>query len=293
MRSKKIIFLLLCLLLTSCKEKTYTITFNTTGGTKMDNIVLKEGENIKDIKPPKKEGYLFVNWLNDGIEYNIEKPITKDITLTANWVETPDLSNYYAVTFINANSKKEIKVKENETVEALTPEEKDNYIFIGWYLDEEKYDFDTKVTKNIILTAKYEIKKVTITYDLDGGIGPVSSKIPIGSSLGIPEQPKRDGYKFLKWMLNNKEFSFDTKIKEDITLKAIWEKIEYVIIKYDTDGGNPIDSITIEKHSQIDKLPTPTKEGYIFKEWQLNDKVFDIETKIENNITLKAIYEKN
>ena len=44
----KIIILILCLILTGCGSKTYTITFNTDGGTPLENIVIKEGENIKD-----------------------------------------------------------------------------------------------------------------------------------------------------------------------------------------------------------------------------------------------------
>ena len=75
MKNKKIIFLALCLLLTGCKEKTYTVTFDTAGGTQIDPIVIKEGESLKEIEEPKKEGYLFVNWLKYGIEYNLDKPI--------------------------------------------------------------------------------------------------------------------------------------------------------------------------------------------------------------------------
>jgi len=291
MRSKKIIFLLLCLILTGC-TKTYTITFNTDGGTKMSSITLKEGANIENIETPTKEGYLFVSWLKDGIEYNPENPITEDITLTATWVETPELLDNYTVTLINQNFKEQITVKENSTIKEPTVKSLEKYNFIGWYLDDEKYDFNSKITKDITLIAKYEYKKVTVTYELDGGTGLTSKTIPIDSSIEIPEPPKKEGYKFLKWMQNGKEFSFSTKITEDITIKAIWEKIEYVTIKYDTDGGNIISSTTIEKYSKITNLPTPVKVGYIFKEWQLNNQPFDIDTKIENNIVLKAIYEK-
>lgn len=30
------------------------------------------------------------------------------------------------------------------------------YKFIGWYLDDSEYDFNSKVTKNITITAKWE-----------------------------------------------------------------------------------------------------------------------------------------
>ena len=48
------------------------------------------------------------------------------------------------------------------------------YTFAFWYLGEDEqnataYDFDTPVTENITLTAKWEINKFKVTFDTDGG----------------------------------------------------------------------------------------------------------------------------
>ena len=276
MRSKKIIYLLvLFIFLTGCKENTYTITFNTDGGTIMENVTINKGETIENIDSPTKEGYLFVSWLKDGIEYNVETPVQEDITLTANWIEVPEIYNYYTVTFVMGNEIEKATVKENETVKEITPPQIENYIFLGWYIGDEKFDFNTPIIKDISLTAKYELNVVTVTYDLDGGFGLALETIPKHTQISIPETPIRKGYKFLKWTLNGKEFSFDTKIDKDITLKAIWSLIEYVTITFDTDGGTIINPITIEKYSK------------------LNNEPFNIDNKIENDITLKAIYKLN
>lgn len=290
MRSKKITFILLLLILTGCKNKTYIVSFDTNGGKTMDSITLTTGSNLKNIEEPTKEGYLFVHWLKDGLEYNLENPITEDITLTASWIEAPNL-NDYTITFINEGYEEKIIVKENSILPTPKVKTKENHTFLGWYQDDQKYDFNNKVTKDMILVAKYELNTVTVTYELDGGTGVVSKTIPKGSLLEIPNKPERTGYRFLKWILNNKEFSFDTKITKDITIKAVWEKIEYITITYDTDGGNTIEATTIEKYSKINELPIPKKEGYIFKEWQLDNNAFDIDLEIETSIVLKAIYE--
>lgn len=291
MRSKILTLLLFILiLLTGCKEKTYTVTFDTSGGNQMKSIDVKEGNNLNGIETPKKEGYLFVSWLKNGIEYNVNNPINEDITLTATWIETPDVIDTYTITYIIDN--KEIKevVGENTQINGIKAPTKENHTFLGWYYENELYDFNTKITKDMILIAKYELNKVTITYELDGGTGLTSEDIYINTSPNIPPTPKKEGYRFLKWTLNDKDFSFNTKIKNNITLKAIWEKIEYVTIIYDTDGGNNIPSTTIEKYSKINKLPIPVKEGYNFLEWQLNNEKFNNDTMLENNIILKAIY---
>lgn len=293
MRSKISIFLLLIfLLLTGCKEQTFTITFDTLGGSLLESITLKKGETLNEVKLPEKDGYLFVNWLKDGVEYNLSNPITEDITLTANWVEKPEIFEYYSVTFINEDETEKTTVKKNEKVNEPKIKAKENYNFLGWFIGETKFDFNSPITKDIILTAKYELNVVTISYDLNGGLGLTLETIPKNSKISIPEPPIRPGYKFLKWTLNDQEFSFDTKITKDITLKAEWEKISYITITYDTDGGNIIKETTIEKYSKVNELPIPIKEGYEFIEWQLDGISFDKDTTLEENIILKATYKE-
>lgn len=291
-RSIKYLIVLLILLLTGCSNKTYTVNFDTNGGEIMESITVNKGDNIKDIKVPVKEGYLFVNWLKDGIEYKNDSPITKDITLTANWVEAPDIYNYYQVTFVIGDTVEKISVKENEKVTPPKEKEINNHIFLGWFSGEEKFDLETPITKDISLTAKYELNLVTITYNLQGGIGLAIETIPKNTTLTIPEVPYKPNHKFLKWMLGNEEFSFDTPITKDITLTAIWEEIIYVTVNFDTNGGTTIEDKKIEKHNKIGNVETPEKEGYTFVEWQLNGEKFDFDTLVEENITLKAIYKE-
>ena len=293
MRSKKriIYILLLLLILTGCKEKTYTVTFDTQGGNLLENIVISAGESIGNIAIPKKDGYLFVSWFKDGIEYDLKKPINEDMSLIAHWIKAPEIFDYYTVTFNSDEKSEKFTVKENELIPELKAPEKDNYLFLGWYIGEEKFDFNQKITKDNTLTAKYELNVVTVTYDLDGGFGLALESIPKNTTISIPEPPTKIGHKFLKWTLDGKEFSFDTKITSDITLKAVWELIEYVTVSFDTDGGNAIPSTKIEKYSRLKSLPIPEKEGYKFINWQLSEETFFIDTKIENDITLKAVYE--
>lgn len=293
MRSKKLIYIIILMLcLTGCKEKTFTVTFDTLGGSILDSITLNKGETIENLTPPVKDGFLFVSWLKDGLEYNLNNPITEDITLTANWIEAPEIYNYYTVTFITEETTEKFTIKENDLIEELKAPEKENYIFLGWYVGEEKFDFNTPITKNIVLTAKYELNLVTIKYDLDGGLGLALETIPKNTTLAIIENPTKEGYRFLKWTLNGQEFSFDTKITEDITLKAVWELIEYITVSYDTDGGNYISAQSVEKYTKITKLPIPVKEGYQFLHWQLEGEIFNIDTIVDKDITLKAIYEQ-
>ena len=69
MGSKIIIFLLLILSISGCSNKTYTVTFNTDGGSHIEDIHLSKGETLENIDLPTKEGYLFVSWLKEFLSF--------------------------------------------------------------------------------------------------------------------------------------------------------------------------------------------------------------------------------
>ena len=73
--------------LTSCGVGKATVTFDTTGGTKVDAVQISNGELLQLPKVPVKEGWEFVEWkLPDGKVWDFEKDIvTEDITLIATW----------------------------------------------------------------------------------------------------------------------------------------------------------------------------------------------------------------
>ena len=97
--------------------------------------------------------------------------------------------------------------------------------------------------------------------------------------------------------LNREEiakFDFTTKITEDITLEARWTKndVKKWVVTFDTDGANSIDALNVEDGKTIIDVPTPTKEGYKFEGWYLNNKKYDFNKVITSDITLTAKWKK-
>ena len=291
MLKKYIILLLILLLVTGCKPKTYTVSFINEDGTLLSSVDIQKGDNIKDIEEPVKEGYIFVSWEKDGLEYDVNTPVTDDITLTATWTEIPELATLYTISFNIDGTIKTQTVRAGETVEKPTDPYIANYKFLGWYCEEVEYDFETPVEKDFELTAKFEKEILTIKFDLDGGSGTSQMNIVKGNILTKPKDPTKFGYKFIKWTLNGEVYDFNTKVEDDITLTAVWEAIEYVKVKFDTDGGTSITPQTIEKGTKLSNVKTPIKEGYTFKYWTLKDEIFDINSPIQDSYTLKAVYE--
>ena len=68
-------------------------------------------------------------------------------------------------------------------------------------------------------------------------------------------------------------------------------KKELITIDFDTDGGNEIESIKVEKNTSI-TLPTTSKEGYNFIGWYDDTNMVTNETKFTKNTKLVAKWDK-
>lgn len=106
---------------------------------------------------------------------------------------------------------------------------KEGFDFVGWYLDGEEYDFLSKVNKNLVVEAKWNVqegvKLVTVSFDTNGGSKQDDIELKKGTYLTKPVDPTKKGYSFVGWYLDGKEFLFiSNPIDKNITLKAKWKK---------------------------------------------------------------------
>lgn len=65
----------------------YIVSFDTDGGTKIENVEVKKYDTVTKPEDPTKEGFTFKGWTLDGEEFNFDNGITKDTKLTASWEE--------------------------------------------------------------------------------------------------------------------------------------------------------------------------------------------------------------
>ena len=67
-------------------EDTYTITFDTRGGSRVDRQTVPIGSRARKPKDPVKSGCTFQYWeCEDGNEYDFATPVASDVTLMAVW----------------------------------------------------------------------------------------------------------------------------------------------------------------------------------------------------------------
>ncbi len=109
-----------------------------------------------------------------------------------------------------------------KTGEPSAPE-KEGYDFAGWYLDDELFDFNKKITKNMILEARYTKKVYTVTFKIINK-NSIIEKVEYMDKVRKPENPTKEGYEFSGWYDGTKKFDFNTKITKNIVLEARWLK---------------------------------------------------------------------
>ena len=158
------------------KEK-FAVTFCGDNGTENVSVDVYVNACIKEDQIPENpvkesEGdtaYNFIYWSLDGENaYDFSTPVTEAITLTAVYTTKP----LYAVTMgevtVNVIEGDKVVRPEDPTKEATAEFE---YIFEGWYLGEEAWDFENNtVTSDIELIAKYtEVKRTyTVSFNVTG-----------------------------------------------------------------------------------------------------------------------------
>lgn len=155
----------------------------------------------------------------------------------------------YEVTFDIDGKETVVNVNKGDKVETIEEPKKEGYTFDGWYLGEEKYDFNKEVTSDLKLVAKWtknnvqeepetpiKTKTYIVKFNTDSESVINDLKVKKNDKVTKPSDPVKNGYKFLGWYLNGKLYNFDKKVTKNITLVAKWEKlpvINYLIEKVD------------------------------------------------------------
>ena len=147
-----------------------------------------------------------------------------------------------------------------------------------------------------IVNKDKKIITYNVSFETDGGTIVNMQTINEGDKVTKPVDPLKEGYIFVEWTYQGVTYDFSLEVTSDLVLKAKWAKVEKddetFIVKFDSDGGSTISNQIITKGSKVEKPSDPTKEGYTFKEWTLNDKTYNFDQIVEENLELKAKWEK-
>ena len=283
----------------------YTVTFKTNGGKEeIKAQTVESGKTATKPADPTKDGNTFGGWFADEAltkAYDFSTPVTADITLYAKWTPIPKT---FTVTFDtdggSSVEKQSVKEGDKASKPATDPTKKDS-LFAGWVTAKggsEAYKFDTPVTKNITIYAKWTPDSWTVKFDANGGSGSMDAvKVKKGKKLTLPESrfTAPSAKTFDKWTVGAPGTQID--VNDNLIIKAIWKDRTYTV-DFHTNGGTKIPSQTV-KHGGYAAVPSdePTKTGFEFDGWFADSKfsdTFDFEnTPITADTTIYAKWEQN
>lgn len=150
---------------------------------------------------------------------------------------TGEVIGAYTVTFQSeGGSEVASQIRANTPAPRPADPTKEGYTFIGWYNGESEWDFETPVTADLTLTAKWQLNRYTITFDTAGGSEVPSITQDYGTAIIAPANPTKTGYTFAGW---DKTIP-STMPAGDMTITARWtENRVIVIIRPDDSKDEP------------------------------------------------------
>ena len=120
--------------------KEYTVSFDSAGGSAVDEQTVEHGKTVDKPADPTRAGFAFEGWYVGDREYDFTQPVTSNITLTAKWREI------FTVTLVYGRGDIEtVPVKDGETFTLRAPA-KPGYIFMGWKYGDATYQAGEKFT---------------------------------------------------------------------------------------------------------------------------------------------------
>ena len=227
------------------------------------------------------------------------------VALFACGPDEPPVDTYYTVTYdsdggtdVTAQS-----IKENEKAIPPIPPAKEGYDFAGWYLGEVAFSFDTAITQDIALKAKWTKTSYTVTF-MDGAnvldLNPKTYDIET-DTFDLPV-PTKQHYNFMGWYKDT-DFTQSAQSVElgttgnlvfyaQFTLKNYG--ITYHLYDGENSNGNP-STYNLETTLPI-TLASPKKDGFNFLGWygdaNYTGEAITAITEIAGDVTLYAKWEE-
>lgn len=221
-------------------EESFTLRAEWIGKNQVSvNIRYNNGENdyreilpkggfysLPDISGHVREGHDFSGWYV-GSDETLHNPgeqivLSESRDISAEWT-----TRNYTVSFDSAGGSAvdDIVLPWNSLF--TPPESKQTgYTLKGWYDGEEKYTSKTRITKDVTLTAKWEVAVYEVIFLSDeGGAVTAQKQVKHGEKISATSKiPSRKGHTFTgNWLKeDNTVFDFSSSVTGSITLHPEW-----------------------------------------------------------------------
>lgn len=271
---------------------TYTVAFDTDGGSYVEPQYVTEGDRCTEPQVPTKKNSEFLGWYLNGTKYDFASAVNGNVTLTAKWETVPTFTVLFES---NGGSQVAAQyiIQNGLATKPATPSHDGLAKFVGWFYGDDEWNFDTPITKDIKLVAKWtKVYVIGFNTDCDEAL----DRIYVDEGDKIPKQKAltKENYDFDGWYFNGEKWDFDSTVSSDMTLTAKWNKKPTYEVTFDFDGGY----VTSGKQyvitgGKITEPTSPSKTSHRFLGWYLGDEEWDFnKNTVTQNVTLKAKWQR-
>ena len=200
------------------KEKIFVVTFDSNGGNKIDNQLIKENEKVNKPVNPTRNGYTFIKWVLDGKEYDFNTAVTGDITIKAEWKnnDSSNINNSYNSNNNNSSNSNNTSNNNNNS-NNTNSNSKNNSSNTNNNNSTNNNDNNSEPSHPIQYVVNFD-------HSIVGPEQPKYQLVNPGEKATKPADPVFDGYTFIEWQLNGKKYDFNTPVNSDIILIGKWER---------------------------------------------------------------------
>jgi uncharacterized repeat protein (TIGR02543 family) len=268
-------------------RKTYTVEFNSSGGTAptaaSKNVIF--GSSYGALPSTTKTGNSFDGWWTEAGGTGTQVSSGTVVSQTANhFLYAKWLKNTYKITY-DANDGTGSMLEQSLVFEnsvALLPNDftKTGYSFSGWavsstgvvvYANRATYTMGACDTN---LFAIWTPDSHLVGFDTEGGSAaePTSKQVTYDAPYGTLAQTQRDGYVFDGWWTG--EDGTGTEVFSSTTVDTLENSILYAkwlvayTVTFNSAGGSSVAAVAgVLPGSKIPAPASPTRTGYVFEGW--------------------------
>ena len=243
---------------------TYTITFDSAGGSAVSSITQPSGTAVTPSANPTRDGYTFAGW-------NPAVPATMPVdgaALTAQWT-----ANSYTITFDSAGGSAVSSITQGYGTNVAAPANptRTGYTFAGWSSEVPA----TMPVDGAALIAQWTGKVYNVTFSGNGGgtPSPTSKSVTLGSTYGPLATSTRTGYAFNGWYNGETPVTPETTVTtaSNHVLYAHWTQTAFNVTFSGNGGDTPSPtSKSVTLGSTYGPLATVARTGYAFNGWCLS-----------------------
>ena len=257
--------------------ETFTVTFNTNGGSSINAIEVEYGNTINEPEAPTKDDKVFGGWYEDSTlttPFEFSTHITANKILYAKWNdpgdepgETPAATNQLQVIFFGTGGTYQVDFAANDSINPEPLGEPVNSSH-RYFVDE-----GVEVTLTAIPINGYHFVGWYSTHEYDS-----------------------DGHGTMAWALDelvSNQIVYSFTPTTTVNLQAVFEENNSNVftVTFNTNGGSAIAPIEVEPGHQLMLPQNPTKDGFVFIDWYEDDTFttwFDPSREITADLTLYA-----